>query len=40
MSNNNKRGEVLESWMNSFGFGTIIFLVFVVVFILTMFGVF
>ncbi|QXV85237.1 hypothetical protein bas27_0198 [Escherichia phage TrudiGerster] len=41
MSNDNrrnKRGEVYESWINSFGFGTVLFLIFVVWFIAAMAG--
>lgn len=33
-----RRGEVYESWINSFGFGTILFLVFIVLFFVAMAG--
>lgn len=39
MSDKNRRGEVYESWVNSFGCGTLVFIIFVVIFILTMAGV-
>ena len=35
----NRRGEVYESWVNSFGCGTIVLLVFLVLMALTMAGV-
>lgn len=34
-----KRGEVYESWINSFGFGTVLLIVFIVLVFLTMAGV-
>ncbi|QGH45208.1 hypothetical protein [Bacteriophage Eos] len=34
----NKRGEVYESWVNSFGFGFVIFLIIVGLFIAAMAG--
>lgn len=38
MSNKSRRGEVYDSWINSFGCGTTIFLIFVVIMILVMLG--
>lgn len=34
----NKRGEVYESWINSFGFGTVLFFIFVLFWLVAMAG--
>ncbi|QXV84733.1 hypothetical protein bas29_0206 [Escherichia phage SuperGirl] len=34
----NRRGEVYESWINSFGFGTVLFFIFVLFWLAAMAG--
>lgn len=38
MSNKNRRGEVYESWVNTFGMGTVFLIIFIIIVLTKMLG--